>query len=269
MEVSRAGFSAVIGNGHGMQFPLEPHTDVVLANIHGQDGQSFILGALYHDDHVNPVTAHNPFHHVIKTSIGNLFLMDDDPVAPNILFETANQENQLKCVGGEVSPGIMLCSQTGAIKMDAVGDIMIEAAQDISVSAKESFMMTAASWMISAAESGLSFDSMQDIEIQAGEDWDINVAGDIGLRIEGEGHHTVMGAFDMCADQDMTLKSESGRLAIAAEGQHPITVSSLEGTIMFRVGDSEIVLNQDGTIAVSGRQITMVAPEVSLNGEIV
>ncbi len=269
MEVSRTGFSAVIGNGHGMRFPLQPDTNIVLGRIHGQADQPFIFGAFYQDDHVNPVTAHNPFHHLIKTSIGHRLLMDDDPVEPNILLETADRENELRLVGGEASPGIVLCSHTGAIRMEAVNDIVIEATQDITVNAKAPVMMTAASWMVSAAESGLSFNASENIEVNAGEHCEINVAGVVGLSVGGDLRHTVTGAFVMRADQDMTFHSQSGRLAINAAEKHNITVTTLDGSIMFKVGDSEIVLNPNGKLSVKGREINIISPEVNLNGEIV
>jgi len=91
------------GENLGFHFPLIKNTKIVITHINGDPDRPVIVGAIPGEERPNTVTAENSTQHILKTPMGNQWLMDDDETQARLKFSIAGNKALLNLGSDHIS----------------------------------------------------------------------------------------------------------------------------------------------------------------------
>ncbi len=108
----------------GLHFPLPAGAKTVLQCIDNDIDQTVIIGSLFTDEALSPVTSNNPHEMILRTGEDNQLRFSDFPV-PCIELNTRDQKNLVGLYEGEEASRIDFIAKEGALLITAAKDIQI------------------------------------------------------------------------------------------------------------------------------------------------
>lgn len=256
------------GANHGMHFPLEEGTEVVVSALNGNLDRPLIMGALYNRNSPNVVTQTNRRQNLIRTRAGHEFLLDDSTDKEIIQLNTPENLNRLRLDATKDQNFVELHTEEGDMELYAGQNIRIDVGKnndinvggdhiveiqgdqqllteegDISVTAGANIQMTAADAMHWQAHQG-----------------EARITTGANLTLQNEGMRT-----DQTSGGNYELLVESGNCVLQASGDVSLesaeTLTLVAGNSAFQLTGSDVVIKADtvditaGTIAVRGDKV--------------
>ncbi|MFI4955869.1 MAG: type VI secretion system Vgr family protein [Gammaproteobacteria bacterium] len=251
-----------VGNGYGMHFPLLDNTEVVMARVNGHPDKPVILGALYNESNMNPVSGRNPYLNVIKTQAGNAMTMNDTPHSRSISLHTAEQENQFILDAKASAPDIHLTSVVGGFSLQAAGASSWWTQGNAALIADEKMVLTANAMDIATNKESISMKSAENLTVSAKE-FLLNVTETVTSTIHGGFWHTVTEDHDLICDGKFALMADEGSVHIQSTHDR-IALLAEAGKISLEVGEAMVEFDESGNCVMRAQKITLHAAEINM-----
>jgi type VI secretion system secreted protein VgrG len=251
-----------VGNHYGMHFPLLDSTEVVMARVNGHPDKPVILGALYSDSHVNPVSGHDPYMNLIKTQSGNALMMSDNPDYRKIALSTANDENEFIIDANATSPDIHLNSKLGGIALQAAGNSSWDTKGSAELKAAERISFSANEIDINTHAKSIAISSAENL-ITSAKELILNVSESAVTTIHGSYTHNVTEDHDLICDGNFDLRSDEGNVHIQSSNS-AVAILAESGKINLEVGDTAVEFDESGNCVIRANKITLHAAEINM-----
>jgi uncharacterized protein involved in type VI secretion and phage assembly len=139
------------GPGCGSLYRPSEGDEVLVAFLHGDPSQPYIVGALWNEDDTPPENGGTKENHVrtITSRSGQVFRFVDKPGSERI--ELHDKQNKLRCLIDVANGLVAVEADQGNIRVKAgTGNVDVEAGGSVTVKAKGSMTLEAASITINA-----------------------------------------------------------------------------------------------------------------------
>jgi uncharacterized protein involved in type VI secretion and phage assembly len=139
------------GGGRGSLFRPEVGDEVLVANLHGDPSQPYVLGALWNDDDKPPENGGAKENHLrtIKSRSGHIIRFNDEPGAERL--ELIGKDDKLRVLIDVAGGLVAVEADQGNIRVKAAaGNVDVEAGTSVSVKAKSDITLEAATITIKA-----------------------------------------------------------------------------------------------------------------------
>ncbi|REL26646.1 type VI secretion system tip protein VgrG [Thalassotalea euphylliae] len=259
------------GSGHGMNFPLTQGTEVIVCGENGDLDRPIILGAVYNEQAVNPVTSANSHENLIVTRAGHTLLMDDKLGEEKISLASPDKLNQLKLDATNGSHAASLTSVEGKINIHAKENINVSTNKNYIVTAEQDVNLLAGEhFKLATREGDISINANQAIQAKAG----------AGISLEATDNNIDIAAsanINVQARQDMSLYAEQGNVSLKAEqadveisaGANLVFKSTNNGSIHISQGNGSLEIDAGGNLTVDANSITLSAANIVIKGNAV
>lgn len=256
------------GEQHGMHFPLQGGTEVVLACLNGDLDRPVILGALSNPQTPNVVNAENVSQNIIRTVSGNELCMDDRRQKERIDLFTAERKNILTLDAQAGSHKVRLETREGDMEIHAGKTLLME-------SGESQFVESGGDHIVTVENSQQLMTRNKDISLQAATDIQFKAAQNI--QFEAEKHDIALSAgenliLDVGQALSMQVRNDKMELAIARGGlsiQAAKDISLLGqggGPITIRQGNGTIQISPSGDLIISAGKVTINGQSIHLKG---
>jgi len=250
----------------GMHFPLRNGTQVSLGFIGGDINHPIILGVISSPEHPLPVTAKNYTQNTIRTWGGNEITMEDLEGKQYVLFATHDHLNQLKLDAQKDQHKISLESKQGKLEVYAKKTINIKTdGSFITEAGKDQLVSVQNNQQILTQNGDIENKSGRDILIKANRNIlqqtvnnNINLKTDNNLQLEADGN------LDLEVQQN-DLQIQTVKNNINLHSNKNLSIQGSGNADMFiGNGDKGITVTKDGNLNLSGKTITLEAPEINI-----
>lgn len=253
------------GANHGMHFPLEKGTEVVVSALNGNLNKPLIMGALYNRNSPNVVTESNRHHNLIRTRAGHELLFNDTPEQESIQLNTPDNLNRLRLDATQSQNHIELHTEEGDLELFAGQNIRITTGKNSDLSVGEDHIVEIKNDQQLLTEEGdIGINAGADIQMTAGQNmhWQahegeatIIAKGNITLQNDGmRTDQTNDGNYEILVDNGDCLINASGQISLESDDMLTLTAGNstfqLTGNNVIITGD-DINITAD-TIAIRG-----------------
>ncbi|SFC95869.1 type VI secretion system Vgr family protein [Pseudoalteromonas denitrificans] len=256
------------GAGHGMHFPYEAGTEVLVCGENGDLDRPVILGALYNANAPSPVNANNAHENKLVTRSGNTLLMDDKQGEEKISLGTLDDNNALILDATHNQHSATLQSVEGEMFISAKNAIQLVSQKDVNITAKGDLNTLAENSInVQTTEGDISFTSASDLHA--------NAQSNIRLQaLDGSTEIQAVDAIKLQAGQDVSLYVEQGNLEMQApEGDINIQANANltikgngNGAIEISQSGASIVLDAGGNLTIDANNISLSAGNIVIKG---
>lgn len=240
----------------------------MVAGENGDLDRPVILGALFNDEALSPVTAENATENKLVTKAENTLLMDDKQGEEKIQLFTKSQENILEFNATEGSEFIKLETKKGyidikskeAMTLQSQANIVAQADKEISIRAEDAVY-------IQSIESNIEINAKEAIQLTA--DTDIKIqSADSNIQFEAQQSINLEAAQDISyfsVDGNVELAAQNGNLTINADRNISI-VGQGSGSIQLSQGGGKIEIDAAGNITIDANNLNLSASNISVSG---
>lgn len=263
-------YGGAITNGQavGMHFPLRAGTQVAVGFVNDNLDEPVIIGVIYNPTNPSTVNAQNCTQNVVRTFLGNEFLMEDQPANPFTQFATQNRQNLMSLNATPEQHQINLTTQQGSLNVYAnktlqtqTGDSYIQntGGDHITTVQNNQQLMTQTANITQQSGNDLSLMAGRNLQIHAAGAINLQSAKDIQLIANNNLSAQIMsGDLQMQTSQgDMQLQAAQN-LSILGSGAGRVTIGQPAGGMVF---------TSSGSVLLSGPNATFEAPQINVYGK--
>lgn len=131
------------GPDRGSLFRPEPEDEVLVAFLHGDPSQAYVIGALWNEQDAPPESGGTKDNHfrTLRSRSGHVLRFDDTPGSEKI--EILGADDQQRVVVDVAGTTVKVEADQGDVKVKAGGDVEVEAGGSASVKATGSITLEA------------------------------------------------------------------------------------------------------------------------------
>jgi uncharacterized protein involved in type VI secretion and phage assembly len=254
------------GDGSGYHFPLTPGTAVMVGFLNDDINQPLILGSRPSVNSTSPVTEANATEHVIRTRAGHEMIFDDNPQSPSIKLASSQAQNHLT---------LTEAAENSKIELHSVGDIHLQSQQNIVKNSEDLHTLKSQSHH-STVQGQHTAVIDESLSLNAGKNLNLSSKGN--MQLESTAGNIVLHSgddADISSGKDLTLNSRKGDINFHSEQDiHLQTTKGLKiqntdhSQPIQLQGPNKAIELKSGKATLRGKNITITAPQVYLQGEV-
>ncbi len=246
------------GDHQGQHFPLYPGTRVVLAAEQGDLTQPIIVGVLANTPCL--VTQENAQEHIIKTSSGHALIMNER----GLQCSSAKQQHHLAM--DTQTKAVTLNSQQGDLTTNIQGFQYYAVGNALTLKTDQSYTLNVKKgYTVTTSKANLQLNSGQDVVLASSEEQRY-ISQTQSLSFKSHCEHSWV------AKQNIDLCAHRAKVDIAAKNinyaANKLYIKTKK-TIRLVVGNSQIILDEHGTVRITSKDITLSGTVAGLQGNLI
>lgn len=256
------------GADHGMHFPLQEDTEVVVSALNGDLDRPVIMGALYNRNSPNPVNSQNARQNIIRTRSGHEFRLDDTEGREHIHLTTADHKNRLYLDNTTDQHLIELHTEEGDLELYAGQNMRFTSGKSSTLEVGSDHHVTVAGDQTLQTEEGsIVHEAGTDLTFTAGEamhwraeDGEVRLHSGADMTLSTDGQR-----FDHVQGGNLNLQVDDGDCVISAGGD--VSINS-EDTLTFTAGSCTLQLG-GGDLTLEADNLEFTADSIAVKGSTV
>lgn len=261
------------GSEFGWHLPLTPGVTVLGAFENGDADRPILLGALPSDTTPSPVTANNPWQHIIRTAGNHTLLLDDSPTQEKIELTTPNRTHLLQLSAPQdaptdESPKIQLRTEQGNMNWQALQEITAVSKSTTTHKIGQSHYVTVAKQVQTQTEEGnIELQANHTLQLKSKQNFDWQAAqGSVNLQSNEQIILNSNHGMELQSKYgDIFINSSSGSIKVNAANGITLTTQG-KGNICFMQSAATFKIDSEGNLSAKAHTINIFSEQNNVVG---